>query len=49
MEKYNLPTRILLVAPALIIMGFVWAVIGLFSTKILGKVLKQTGENLINE
>ena len=49
MEKYNLLTRILLVAPVLIIMGFVWALIGLFSTKSLGKVLKKTGENLLNE
>jgi hypothetical protein len=49
MKKYNLLTRILLVAPVLIIMGFVWALIGLFSTKSLGKVLKQTGENLLNE
>lgn len=49
MEKYNLITRIFLVAPIIIIMGFVWGLIGLFSTRSLGKVLKQTGENLLNE
>jgi hypothetical protein len=49
MEKYNLLRRIFLVAPIVLIMGFVWALIGLFSTRSLGKVLKETGENLLNE
>ncbi len=49
MEKYNLLTRIFLVTPIVLIMGVVWALIGLFSTRSLGKVLKETGENLLNE
>ena len=49
MEKYNLITRIFVLTPIIIIMGFVWALIGLFSTRNLGKVLKETGENLLNE
>jgi hypothetical protein len=49
MEKYNLLRRIFLVVPIVLIMGVVWALIGLFSTRSLGKVLKETGENLLNE
>lgn len=49
MDKYNLLTRIVLVVPSIIIMGFVWAFIGLFSIESLGKVLKETGENLLND
>jgi hypothetical protein len=49
MKKYNLLTRIVLVVPAVIVAGFIWAFIGLFSVERLGKVLKQTGENLLNE
>jgi hypothetical protein len=30
-------------------MGVVWALIGLFSSKSLGRVLKQTGENLLTD
>ena len=45
--KYPFIIRLLILFPILIIMGVVWALIGLASTESLGKVLKQTGENLL--
>lgn len=47
MQKYPFILRLLVVAPAVIVMGFVWAIIGIFSVESLGKVLKKTGENFL--
>lgn len=45
--RYTFVVRLFLVVPVIIIMGFVWAFIGLCSIKSLGEVLKKTGENLL--
>ena len=45
--KYPFIIRLLLLFPLIVIMGVVWALIGLASAESLGKVLKQTGENLL--
>lgn len=47
-NTYPFILRLLILAPVIIIMGFVWAFIGIVSQKSLGRVLKQTGENLLN-
>lgn len=39
--------RLLVVFPVMLLMGVVWAFIGLFSTISLGTVLKKTGENFL--
>jgi len=46
-NKYGIFTRIFLVTPALVFACVLWILIGLFSTKSLGEVLKKTGENLL--
>ena len=46
MEKYNFITRLLLIAPAVLITSILWAIIAIFSTNSLAKVLKITSENL---
>ena len=49
MGKYNFFVRAFIVAPLILVMGVVWALIALFSIKGLGTVLKQTGENFLND
>lgn len=49
MEKYNFITRLSLIPITLCIALPIWLVIGIFSTNSLGKVLKQTGENLLKD
>lgn len=46
-DKYNFLFRLVLVFPSVIILGILWALIGVVSTKSLGNVLKKTGENLL--
>lgn len=48
-QKYPFIARLLLVFPCMILMGVVWALIGLFSIEALGKVLKETGTNLLKK
>ncbi len=36
-----------MVFPSILYMGIFWAIIGLISTERLGRVLKETGENLL--
>lgn len=45
--RYPFIVRLFILAPVIIIMGVVWALIGIGSAEGLGKVLKQTGENLL--
>lgn len=45
--KVNLFVRVFILVPCLIIALPMWIGIGLFSTERLGKVLKKTGENLL--
>ena len=45
--KYPFILRLFVLFPLIILTSVVWAFIGLFSTDSLGKVLKQTGENLL--
>jgi hypothetical protein len=45
--KYPFVIRLLVLVPLIIVMGIVWALIGLASAESLGKVLKKTGENLL--
>jgi len=47
MEKYNLFIRVFIGVPILCIAFIFWVFILLFSSKKLGKVLKETGENLL--
>ena len=49
MNKYGIFTRVFLVTPMLVFASILWVLIGLFSTKRLGEVLKKTGENLLKD
>lgn len=46
-KKYSFPYRLLILFPLVLLASVVWAIIGLIDEKALGKVLKQTGENLL--
>jgi len=47
--KFPFLARLLFLFPLLIIWSVVWACIGIFSQESLGRVLKETGENLLDE
>lgn len=48
-EKIPFFLRLILVFPIVTVMGVIWGLIGLFSTRALGLVLKKTGERFISE
>lgn len=48
-NNYPFLVRLIILAPAIIIMSVVWALIGIFSSKRLAKILIVTGHNLLND
>lgn len=47
-SPYPFIVRLFILAPMIIIMSVVWALIGICSAKSLGEVLRNTGNNLLN-
>jgi hypothetical protein len=45
--RYPFLVRLFLLFPVMIIMGIFWGIIGVFSVRSLGKVLVETGNNLL--
>lgn len=48
-NKYPFYIRLFLIVPAIIVVSVMWALIALVSDQSLAKVLKETGENLLND
>lgn len=48
-SKYHFLFRLFIIAPAVILLGFIHAFIGLLSDQALGRVFKKTGENLLED
>lgn len=48
-NKYNFLQRLFLLIPSMCIAFILWVIIALVSDRSLGKVLKETGENLLKD
>lgn len=46
-EKYNFALRLLILAPLVLLISPIWVLISIFSARRLGRILKETGENLL--